>query len=113
MNRDFVLPAMLGLGLYSQNCNGGQFMNGTTGLLLSYVLLEDHAKIKELEEEVRCCCCNGNGNGYYPYSNGYNNCCNNGCYNGYCNNGNGYYATAARYANGNGNGNGNCCNCRH
>ena len=51
IKKNLLIPALLGLGLYSQH-GEVNLCNNTTMLLLIFVLLEDHAKIEELE----CCC---------------------------------------------------------
>ena len=52
MKKDLIIPAILGLGLYSQS-NGATLCNNNIMLLALYVLLEDHQEIERLK---RCEC---------------------------------------------------------
>ena len=48
IKKDLLLPAMLGLGIFSQN-NEINLCNNTTMLLALYVLLDDHQNILEFK----------------------------------------------------------------
>jgi hypothetical protein len=49
MKKDLIIPALLGLGVYSQ-ANDVSICNNVTMLLTLFVLLEDHQQI----EEIKC-----------------------------------------------------------
>ena len=51
--KDFIIPALLGLGLYAENCDM-KLGNNTTMLLLLLVVLEDHAAVEELRHRIYC-----------------------------------------------------------
>jgi len=49
--KDTLIPVLIGLGLYSQNCELN-LANNTTMLLALFVLLEDHQRIERLERHL-------------------------------------------------------------
>ena len=68
IKNDFIIPALIGFGLYAKN-NEMCLANDTTILLLAVLILQDHAKIQHLQREVKhirhrfdcihgveCCC---------------------------------------------------------
>jgi hypothetical protein len=59
--KDFLLPALIGLGLYSQGAEVA-LCNNTTILLALFVLLQNHSEIEDFRArmdyiERRDCCC--------------------------------------------------------
>ncbi|MCL2228506.1 MAG: hypothetical protein FWC00_01610 [Firmicutes bacterium] len=68
MRKDIILPALIGLGLYTQVNNVSICGNNGIMLLLLYVLLEDHAQIEKLCP--RECSCQP-----HHHHNHRNNCC--------------------------------------
>ena len=52
MKKDLYIPALIGLGIYAQNCEMS-LANNTTMLLTLYLLLQDHQEIEELECKVQ------------------------------------------------------------
>gem|GEM_PF-2302405 len=91
-NKDLIIPALLGLGLYSQNNGIKLGENNTLMLVALYFLLEDH---QEIEHINRTLCTNqyhgetnySNGCGFGCGCNGHvhgHSACGNGCFNGSC-----------------------------
>ena len=48
IKKDLLLPALIGLGMFAQS-NELSLCNNTTILLLLFLVIEDHAEIRELE----------------------------------------------------------------
>ena len=95
--KDLLIPALLGLGVYTQSCDVS-LCNNTTMMLALAVLLSDHEEIAELKKHDQCEHCN-----YQPAR-----FCNGGC-NGACG---GIQPLAAEYGY-YGNACGNGCGCHH
>jgi len=51
MRRDLLVPALIGLGLYTQS-NEVCLCNNTTILLILFLVLQDHQEIEELRHEL-------------------------------------------------------------
>ena len=66
-NKDILIPALIGLGIYSHNSEMS-LCNNTTMLLALYVLLKDHEEIEELKchDKYEHCCYNSPCNNGYP-----------------------------------------------